>query len=116
MLNVRHAKVTAMIEIICGILALLSGGFCMAAAMGALRFPDVLTRMHAASKVATMGGALALLAAALNVGSAGAGARAVLGIVFLWLTAPIAAHLLGRAAAWRAGKAPAPPKPLDHRE
>lgn len=98
-----------MTEIIAGILALLSGGFCLAAAIGALRFPDVLTRMHAGSKVATMGGSLALLAAAVGIGGIGAWASALLGTLFMWLTAPIGAHLLGRSAARRAGLGDLPP-------
>lgn len=92
-----------MIEVITGILALLAGGFALVAAVGVLRFPDVLTRMHASSKVGAFAGALALLAAAVDIGGVSALTRAVLAILFLFLTAPIGAHLLGRAAAWRAG-------------
>lgn len=90
-----------MIEVLTGILALLAGGFALVAAVGVLRFPDVLTRMHASSKVGSFAGALALLAAALDIGELGAVTRAVLAVVFIFLTAPIGAHLLGRAAAWR---------------
>lgn len=90
-----------MIEVVTGILALLAGGFALVAALGVLRFPDVLTRMHASSKVGSFAGALALLAAALDIGELGAVTRAVLAVLFLFLTAPIGAHLLGRAAAWR---------------
>lgn len=97
-----------MIEIIAGILALLAGAFSLIAAIGVVRFPDVLTRMHASSKVGAFAGSLALVAAAVALGEASATARAVIAIVFLMLTAPIGAHLLGRAAAWRAGKARQP--------
>lgn len=93
-----------MSEIVTGILALLAGGFSLVAALGVLRFPDVLTRMHASSKVGTFAGSLALLAAAVDIGGISAVTRAVLAILFLFLTAPIGAHLLGRAAAWRARK------------
>lgn len=92
-----------MAEVLTAILALAAGGFCLSAAIGVLRFPDALTRMHASSKVATMGGSLALLAVALDAASAGVVLRAVFAIGFLILTAPIGAHLMGRAAAWRAG-------------
>lgn len=100
-----------MIEVIVGLLALSAGGFCLVAALGILRFPDALTRMHASSKVATLGGSLALLVAAVDIGGAGPLTRAVLGILFLMLTAPIGAHLLGRAAAWRAGQWQRPERP-----
>lgn len=93
-----------MIELVTGVLVLLAGAFCLVAAIGVLRFPDALTRMHASSKVGAFAGSLALIAAAAHFGEPGAVARALLAVVFLLLTAPIGAHLLGRAAAWRAGK------------
>jgi len=90
-----------MIEIVTAVLALLAGGFSVVAAIGVLRFPDVMTRMHASSKVASFAGALALLAAAVDIGTVSAATRAIFAILFIFLTAPIGAHLLGRAAAWR---------------
>ena len=92
-----------MIEVITGFLALFAGGFALVAAVGVLRFPDALTRMHASSKVASFAGALALLAAAVDIGTVSAVTRAIFAILFIFLTAPIGAHLLGRAAAWRRG-------------
>ncbi|GGF76330.1 hypothetical protein GCM10011402_31380 [Paracoccus acridae] len=96
-----------MTEILTGILALLGGGFALVAAIGILRFPDALTRMHASSKVGSLAGSLALLAAAVDIGGVSAASRALIAILFLLMTAPIGAHLLGRAAAWRAGQKPA---------
>jgi len=93
-----------MIEVITGILALLAGGFALVAAVGVARFPDALTRMHASSKVGAFAGSLALICAAVDIGSVSAVIRAVIAILFLFLTAPIGAHLLGRAAAWRSGQ------------
>lgn len=90
-----------MIDLITGLFALFAGGFALVAAVGVLRFPDVLTRMHASSKVASFAGALALLAAAIDIGTVSAATRACFAILFIFLTAPIGAHLLGRAAAWR---------------
>lgn len=95
-----------MTEILTGILALLAGGFALVAAIGILRFPDALTRMHASSKVGSLAGTLALLAAAVDIGGVSAASRALIAILFLLMTAPIGAHLLGRAAAWRAGQKP----------
>lgn len=91
-----------MLDIITAILAVLAGIFALVAAIGVYRFPDALTRMHASSKVGAFAGSLALLAAAVDVAEGGAAFRAILAIAFLFLTAPIGAHLLGRAAAWRA--------------
>jgi len=93
-----------MIDFVSGLLAILAGIFAVVAAVGVLRFPDVMTRMHASSKVASFAGALALLAAAVDIGTVSATTRAVFAILFIFLTAPIGAHLLGRAAAWRREK------------
>ncbi len=74
------------------------------AAGGVVRFPSALARMHAATKSASLG--LALLAAGAGVTSASwelIGAS-LLVTVFLFVTAPISGHLLGRAA-YLAGQA-----------
>lgn len=99
--NASPAGTVTMIEVITGILALLGGGFALVAAIGVVRFPDVLSRMHASSKVASFAGSLALLAAAVDIGTFSAVTRALFAIFFIFLTAPIGAHLIGRAAAWR---------------
>jgi multicomponent Na+:H+ antiporter subunit G len=72
--------------------------FSCLAALGMLRFPDVYTRLHAASKAGLLGLGLIFLAAALCSGDGWASLRAVLGAVFLFLTSPLAAHLLANAA------------------
>lgn len=81
--------------------------FALVAAIGINRLPDVYTRMHAASKAGTVGSGLLLLAAGLHAGDVAIFFRALTGIVFFVLTAPVAAHLLARAA-HRAGLAPSP--------
>ena len=106
--------IEAAIAIVTGILALLAGGFALIAAIGIVRFPDALSRMHASSKVAVFAGLLALLAAAIDIGTVSAATRAVIAILFILLTAPIGAHLLGRAASWRSDKGPQPPVFKDH--
>ena len=79
--------------------------FCALAALGMLRFPDVYTRMHAASKAGPLGAGLVLLAAGLESGDPMVIIRCLVGVFFLLITAPVAAHLLSRAAL-RAGTAP----------
>jgi multicomponent Na+:H+ antiporter subunit G len=86
------------LAIIAGTLAVLGALFALVAAVGVLRFPDLLTRMHAATKAGTLGAGLLLLAAAVAFAEAGIVARAVAGIAFLVLTAPVASHAIGRAA------------------
>lgn len=77
----------------------LSGvGFILLAALGALRFPDALTRMAAVSKASTLGLTLIFCAIIIHSGVVADTVKALLTIAVLWLSAPIAAHLLGRSA------------------
>lgn len=78
----------------------LVGGACFSllAALGLLRFPDIFTRLHAATKAGTVGAGFVLLAVALASFDVSVALRALGGIAFIVLTSPIAAHLLARAA------------------
>ncbi|MBS3981714.1 MAG: monovalent cation/H(+) antiporter subunit G [Rhodobacteraceae bacterium] len=87
-----------MAEIVMATLILLGSLFCLAAGIGVLRLPDVLIRMHASTKAGTLGAGLVLSAVAVFFGDTGTITRAVSGILFLLLTAPVAAHMIGRAA------------------
>ncbi|WP_449386155.1 monovalent cation/H(+) antiporter subunit G [Cellulomonas soli] len=83
---------------------LLGGAFfALAAGVGALRFPDLLARMHAATKPQVLGLVLVLVGLALRLRSGGAVWALVLVAVFQMLTAPVAAHMVGRAG-YRTGK------------
>jgi len=78
---------------------LLAGSlFALVAALGVVRLPDLYTRMHAASKAGTVGSGLLLFAAGVASGEVSVFARALAGFVFFLLTAPVAAHLLAKAA------------------
>ena len=87
-----------MIELLTGIILLLGGFFVAVSAIGVLRLPDVFMRMHAATKAGTLGAGLVLLAAALLFGTLSVTVKATVVFVFLLFTAPVAAHVLGRAA------------------
>ncbi len=90
--------IIAFFQYIGGLLMLAGSIFCLLAAVGLLRLPDIYTRMHAASKAGTMGTGLLLTAIALVSFDGAIILRAIAGFVFLLLTAPVAAHLLARAA------------------
>ena len=82
-----------------GAVLLVAGGFFVfVAALGVLRLSDLFMRMHAATKAGTLGAGLVLMAAAVVFGDLGVAVKAVVVFVFLLLTAPVAAHVLGRAA------------------
>lgn len=86
-----------MIELIAGVIILIGGAFSLIAGIGLVRLPDLYVRMHAATKAGTLGAGLILVAMALESQQLEVAARAMAGLVFLLFTAPIAAHLLGRA-------------------
>lgn len=92
----------SIISYLAGILIIVGSFFALVAAIGLVRFPDVYSRMHAASKAGTVGSGLMLIALAVVAGDFATTLRAVAGVVFLLLTAPIAAHLLARAS-YKAG-------------
>ena len=87
-----------MAELLIGCVLVVGGMFCFVAALGVLRLPDTMIRMHAATKAGTLGAGLIFIAEALSYQEIGITLRAVAAIVFLLLTAPVAAHLIGRAA------------------
>lgn len=85
-------------EILASALILVGSAVVALAALGVARLPDPFTRMHAATKAGVVGSGLLLLGAAAALGTAGAWLTALAGIAFLLATAPIAGHVLGRAA------------------
>ncbi|PIP58514.1 MAG: Na+/H+ antiporter subunit G [Verrucomicrobia bacterium CG_4_10_14_3_um_filter_43_23] len=80
------------------ILFLLGASFMLLAAIGLLRMPDFFTRMHAATKAPSLGASLLLVAAAIHFSEIGITTRAFAIIFFIFLTTPVAAHLIGRTA------------------
>ncbi len=66
--------------------------------LGLVRLPDVYNRLQAATKCVTMGTSSILFGVFLIVGPTAAGMKALLCLVFLLLTAPVAAHAIARGA------------------
>lgn len=87
-------------EIVASALLLIGLAFTLIGSIGLVRLPDFYTRMHAPTKATTLGVSALLAAAALALpGSVLPTAlKAGLAIVFFFLTAPIGAHMLARAA------------------
>ncbi len=78
---------------------MLGGAFFMAlAGLGLLRMPDLFLRMSSTAKAGTLGAGMILLGAAIHFNNFSIATRAVAIIIFLLLTAPVAAHMIGRAA------------------
>ena len=83
------------------VVALVAGGvfFTFVAAVGILRLPDVYTRAHGASKSDTLGAGLALAGVGVTFGADIPTVKAVLLVLFMFITNPTAAHAIARAAA-----------------
>jgi multicomponent Na+:H+ antiporter subunit G len=78
---------------------LLAGAFlCLTAGLGLVRFPDVLSRMHAGTKPQVLGVLLVMVGAAIRLHGWSATWMLLLVAVFQMLTAPVSAHMISRVA------------------
>ncbi len=84
--------------VIAPVLVLVGAAFCLVAAVGLWRMPTLYARMHAATKAGPVGAGLVLVGVAVASSDVDHTARALAVVAFLLATAPIAAHLVGRAA------------------
>ncbi|MBF6077924.1 monovalent cation/H(+) antiporter subunit G [Nocardia beijingensis] len=85
-------------HVLAGALILFGSTLALTAAIGIVRFPDTLTRMHAATKPQVIGLILVLAGAAIQLRGHGNVWTLVLVGLFTLLTAPVIAHLIGRTA------------------
>ena len=91
------------IEAIVSALVLLGALFVLLGAIGLVRLPDTLTRLHAPTKACTLGVGALLVASALYFSRTleGISLREAAVMVFLFMTAPVSAQLLAKAALHR---------------
>ena len=110
------------IEILLGFLLVAGASFTFIGSLGLVRLPDFYTRLHGPTKATTLGVGCLLVASSVffSVTGEGLSLHEVLVSLFLFITAPISAHLLARAAlhlelpgaiALPPPDAPAPPSP-----
>ncbi len=85
------------IEILSGILIILGSIFVLISASGLLKMPDLYMRTSVTTKASTIGVGMVLLGTAVYFEDLGIYARAILIIIFIFMTAPIGSHLIGRA-------------------
>ncbi|MEX2291437.1 MAG: monovalent cation/H(+) antiporter subunit G [Mycobacteriales bacterium] len=90
------------LDVLSSLLMLSGVALAVLAGLGLVRFPDVFSRMHAATKPATLGLLLVTVGAALRQDDGGNATKLLLVAAFQFLTAPVAAHMIGRAA-YRSG-------------
>lgn len=87
-----------MSDLLVGILATFGTVFVLLAAVGVIRMPDTYLRISVTTKAATLGIGLLLIAAAIHFNNLSTTARVLAIILFILLTAPVGAHLIGRAS------------------
>lgn len=87
-----------MIEWVVSIMLVSGALFMLVAAIGVVKLPDVYMRMHAITKAASLGALLMLAAVLLWHPQWIVGIEAVMVVIFVIFTAPIATHMIARAA------------------
>lgn len=87
-----------MVDIIIGTLATFGALFVLFAAIGIIRMPDTYLRISVTTKAATLGVGLVLMASTVYFSNADVTSQAFVIILFIFLTAPVSAHLIGRAS------------------
>lgn len=93
-------NVNGIVDILIAFFILIGAFLSLVAAFGVIRLPDVYTRNHAASKAATLGVMCVLFGTFLyfHYLEGHFNSRLILAIVFLFMTSPVAGHLISRAA------------------
>lgn len=88
---------SSILDIAAGVLVIGGAVLSLAAAVGLVRFPDALSRLHAATKPQILGLILVVIALALSVRNGAVLLLLTPVVVLQMLTAPISAHMVGRA-------------------
>jgi multicomponent K+:H+ antiporter subunit G len=91
---------TTAIELLVAFLLLAGAGFALIGSLGLARLADFYRRLHGPTKASTLGVGCTLMASSLYFSTTGPGLslHEVLVTVFLFITAPVSAHLLAKAA------------------
>lgn len=84
-------------EVVASAFFLTGSALVLIAAIGMVRFPDLLSRLHAATKPQVLGIILMMNGLALSLASWQVGWKVMPVIIFQLATAPVAAHMVGRA-------------------
>lgn len=88
------------VDAVTSLLLLASVTFVLLACVGLYRFDDVFSRIHAATKSITLGVILVAAAAALQLRDPGDTVKLTIAAVLQMISAPVTAHIIGRAAYW----------------
>lgn len=88
------------IEVLVSLLLLVGSLFALVGAIGLYRLPDFFTRLHGPTKATTLGvGGIAMASLVFfSAGDQGLSLHELLITLFLFITAPVSAHMLSKAA------------------
>lgn len=106
---------TTMLEILLSVLILIGAGFTLVGSLGLIRLGDFYSRLHAPTKATTLGVGSLLIASAIFFSHQddGISLHEVLVTLFLFITAPVGAHLMAKAALHLRLDTPAQPPDQD---
>lgn len=87
-------------EILLSMLVLIGAAFTLIGSLSLVRFKDFYTRLHGPTKASTLGVGCLLIASSIyfSVTGEGLSLHEILVTLFLFITAPISAHLMAKAA------------------
>lgn len=99
------------VDIIISLLILIGAAFALVGSIGLARLPDFFTRLHGPTKATTLGVGSVVVASLIHSSAAtgGVSLRELAISLFLFITAPVSAHLLAKAALKTRGKPRAGP-------
>lgn len=101
-------------EILTSLLLLIGAGFALIGSIGLWRLPDIFTRLHGPTKATTLGVGSILIASIIFFSvTEGLSLHELLVSIFLFITAPVSAHLIARAALHRNCQSEAEPPKRD---
>jgi multicomponent Na+:H+ antiporter subunit G len=86
------------LDVVASVLGLAGAVLALTAAIGVVRFPDTLARMHSATKPQVLGLILVLIAALFRLRGSHDAGMVTVSIIFTLITAPVVAHRVGRLA------------------
>lgn len=96
-MNPEASVVDNVIDAVSAVFLVVGALMSLAAAVGLLRFPDLLSRMHAATKPQVLGLFLLLAAIGLQMRTWWVWPVLLVAWIFQLLTVPVSAHMVGRA-------------------
>jgi multicomponent Na+:H+ antiporter subunit G len=99
-------------DVVAAVLLVVGAAFVLLASIGLWRFDDLFSRTHAATKAISLGVLIVIAAAAFRMEHTADLVKLLLAAILQLIGAPVASHMLGRAAYW-SGIRPSPHTALD---